>query len=332
MEKIIHKLINDFTEGVDTYTHNGSTWLIFTESKQWVIELTDGKTLWYNYNFFNNVFSYTSMDVVENQQYITKWVEDNVINKVKDTILEKNITEGEVEEIIENGVKYTSELTHIDLGELEDTIQNGVKETNPVDVMKFFDNKMNDAIENGVKETQFNDNENKSWVEGVIKGGVKVTLNTEYMPTSMVEDIIQSGVKHTEYGDWLDGDERLGDIIENGVKETNYDTDNYTDDVNEVIREGVKETKTPGNGDLKSTVEWMKENNSNSYTKMIDDVIDNGVKETKSIGNESPNYPSSVINHIIKEGEKVNGTYAGGQRQSEKCKSVVEYGTKNPTD
>jgi hypothetical protein len=332
MEKIIHKLINNFTEGVDTYTHNGSTWLIFSESKQWVIELTESKTLWYNYNFFNNVFSYTSMDVVENQQYITKWVEDNVINKVKDTILEKNITEGEVEEIIENGVKYTSELTHIDLGELEDTIQNGVKETNPVDVMKFFDNKMNDAIENGVKETQFNDNENKSWVEGVIKGGVKVTLNTEYMPTSMVEDIIQSGVKHTEYGDWLDGDERLGDIIENGVKETNYDTDNYTDDVNEVIREGVKETKTPGNGDLKSTVEWMKENNSNSYTKMIDDVIDNGVKETKSIGNESPNYPSSVINHIIKEGEKVNGTYAGGQRQSEKCKSVVEYGTKNPTD
>ena len=65
---------------------------------------------------------------------------------------------------------------------------------------------------------------------------------------------------------------------------------------------------------------------------MIDDVIDNGVKETKSIGNESPNYPSSVINHIIKEGEKVTGTYAGGQRQSEKCKSVVEYGTKNPTD
>ena len=30
--------------------------------------------------------------------------------------------------------------------------------------------------------------------------------------------------------------------------------------------------------------------------------------------------------------EKINGTYAGGQRQSEKCKSVVEYGTKNPTD
>ena len=332
MEKIIHKLINNFTEGVDTYTHNGSTWLIFSESKQWVIELTESKTLWYNYNFFNNVFSYTSMDVVENQHYITKWVEDNIINGVKRTMSETIPDSFLIEDTVINGVKETNGTLRRTLLGVDDIIQNGVKETNPVDVMKFFDNKMNDAIENGVKETQFNDNENKSWVEGVIKGGVKVTLNTEYMPTSMVEDIIQSGVKHTEYGDWLDGDERLDDIVENGVKETNYDTDNYTDDVNEVIREGVKETKTPGNGDLKSTVEWMKENNSNSYTKMIDDVIDNGVKETKSIGNESPNYPSSVINHIIKEGEKVNGTYAGGQRQSEKCKSVVEYGTKNPTD
>ena len=91
------------------------------------------------------------------------------------------------------------------------------------------------------------------------------------------------------------------------MKETNYDTDNYTDDVKEVIREGVKETKTPGkDGDILSTIEWMEENKSNSYTKMIDDVIDYG--------------------------EKINGTYAGGQRQSEKCKSVVEYGTKKPTD
>ena len=39
-----------------------------------------------------------------------------------------------------------------------------------------------------------------------------------------------------------------------------------------------------------------------------------------------------MINNVIDNGEKINGTYAGGQRQSEKCKSVVEYGTKNPTD
>jgi hypothetical protein len=75
----------------------------------------------------------------------------------------------------------------------------------------------------------------------------------------------------------------------------------------DALQNGIKETKTPGkDGDILSTIEWMEENKSTSYPKMIDDVIDNG--------------------------EKIDGTYAGGQRQSEKCKSVVEYGTKNPTD
>jgi len=82
-----------------------------------------------------------------------------------------------------------------------------------------------------------------------------------------------------------------------------------------------------------STVEWMKENNSNSYPKMIDDVIDNGVKEVVSYDEHKrgPVNTFGYIDDIIKEGEKINGTYAGGQRQSEKCKSVVEYGTKNPS-
>ena len=262
MDKIIHKIINEFTDGVDTYTHNGSTWLIFTEFKQWVIELTEDKTLWYNYNFFKEVFSYASMDVVDNQQYITKWVEDNIINGVKRTMSETIPDSFLIEDTIQNGVKRTKDNPFSMITNVENTIQNGVKETielmnelpnrvkkiikkgvketNHVDVMKFFDNKMDDAIENGVKEI----------------------FDTEYMPNVMVEDTIQNG---------------------------------------------IKETKTPGkDGEIMSTVEWLYENKSNSYTKMINDVLDNG--------------------------EKINGTYAGGQRQSEKCKSVVEYGTKNPTD
>ena len=107
--EIVRELIEYNCDGVDKYIHNNSTWLIFTDDKKWVIELTKDGTLWYNYNFFKDVFKYLSLDVVENQHYITKWVED--------------------------------------------TIQNGVKETNPVDVMKFFDNKMEDALQNGVKET-----------------------------------------------------------------------------------------------------------------------------------------------------------------------------------
>ena len=85
MEKVINRMINDAVEGVDTYKTKDSTWIIFTESKKWVIELTKDGTLWYNYNFFNDLMMYLSMDVVENQHYITKWVEDNVINGVKNT-------------------------------------------------------------------------------------------------------------------------------------------------------------------------------------------------------------------------------------------------------
>ncbi len=86
MEKVVNRLIDNAVEGVDTYKTDGSTWLIFTETKKWVIELTKDGTLWYNYNFFKDLLAYLSMDVVENQHYITKWVEDNVINKVKRTL------------------------------------------------------------------------------------------------------------------------------------------------------------------------------------------------------------------------------------------------------
>ena len=55
-----------------------------------------------------------------------------------------------------------------------------------------------------------------------------------------MEEAIQNGVKHTEYGDWLDGDERFDDIIENGIKETwGYEKQSQMI-VNEVINKGEK--------------------------------------------------------------------------------------------
>ena len=50
--EMVKELIDFNCKGVDTYNHNGSTWLIFTDNKKWVIELTKEKTLWYNYYFF----------------------------------------------------------------------------------------------------------------------------------------------------------------------------------------------------------------------------------------------------------------------------------------
>ena len=151
MEKIINRLIDDAVVNVDKYVNNGSTWLIFTESKQWVIELTKDGTLWYNYIFFKNLFAYISMDVVENQHYITKWVEDNIINGVKDTQDGFSLHEYRAEEIIQNGVKHT--MWSNDYDDVEDTIQNGVKETKlgAPDNRDYF---IEDTIQNGIKGTK----------------------------------------------------------------------------------------------------------------------------------------------------------------------------------
>ena len=263
MEKIVNKLIDEFIKGVDTYTHNGSTWLIFTDKKEWVVELTEEKTLWYNYNFFKGVFAYVSMDVVENQQYITKWVEDNIIGGVGQTQRCSQVSDRLLEVTIQNGVKENS-FTYVGkiIGCVE-AIENGVKETRLE--MNITEGEVDDIIQDGVKETMFNQGHQSYTVKNIIENGVRHTLNTEYMPTSMVEDIIQSGVKET--------------------KGHGFEQQNIIDDI---VKDGVKETKTPGkDGDILSTIEWMEENKSNSYTKMIDDVIDNGIKEVQPLPDQS---------------------------------------------
>jgi hypothetical protein len=279
MEKIINKLIDEFTKGVDTYTHNGSTWLIFTDKKEWVIELTESKTLWYNYNFFKGVFAYVSMDVVENQSYITKWVEDNIVGGVGQTQRCSQVSDRLLEVTIQNGVKENS-LTYVSkiIG-CVGAIENGVKETRLE--MNITEGEVDDIIQDGVKLTQFNDNENKSWVEGVIKEGVKRTFKQKLNVDVLVKEIIQDGVKETNHVDVMGFfNNKMEDALQNGVRHTLNTEYMPTSMVEDIIENGIKETKTPGNGDIVSTVEWLKENNSTSYPKMIDDVIDNGVKKT----------------------------------------------------
>jgi predicted peroxiredoxin len=65
----------------------------------------------------------------------------------------------------------------------------------------------------------------------------------------------------------------------------------------------VKETKTPGaDGDLLSTLEWIKENNTVNIPALIDDVIENGVKYTGGIGN--PNWMGNKVEKAIENGVK----------------------------
>ena len=98
------------------------------------------------------------------------------------------------EDILQNGVKHIFNRTRPDNFDVEDTIQNGVKHTKSMCGKR--DLRVNSTIENGVKHTE----------EGL------------FITISDIKDVTQNGVKHTEYGDWLDGDERIGDIAQNGVK------------------------------------------------------------------------------------------------------------------
>jgi len=126
-KETIFDIINEAVEGADLYEDKGSLWLIFTDDKKWVIELNEKGVLWYNYNFFNSIFKYLSLDVVENEHYITEWVEDTIQNGVKYTRNLGNYRIGSVEDTIQNGVKYTLGLWNRKHLNVEDTIKNGIK-------------------------------------------------------------------------------------------------------------------------------------------------------------------------------------------------------------
>jgi len=319
MEKVVNRLIDNAVEGVDTYKTDGSTWLIFTETKKWVIELTKDGTLWYNYNFFKDLLVYLSMDVVENQHYITKWVENNVINKVKRTLDLELRNQLNVENTIQNGVIETKLTTSPFTNYVEDAIENGVKETidlemDDEEVVEYF-------IENGVKETtpsgylgsiemkgkivhQFESPKQNNEVEDTIQNGVKETLNTAYMPQEMVEETIENG---------------------------------------------IKETKTPGkDGNIKSTLEWVSKNGTFSVRELIDGVIENGVKETKIGAPNNRDYfikdtiengvkltnsslqidGSCVIEDVIKDGVKYTGGIGNPNWMGDKVETAIENGVK----
>jgi hypothetical protein len=330
MEKIVNKLINHVIKGVDTYTHNGSTWLIFTESKQWVIELTESKTLWYNYNFFKGMFAYTSMDVVENQHYITKWVEDNIINKVKDTILEQNITEGEVEGIIEMAVKENSFSFVRMKVDSYNVIKNGVKETNKslrIDGSLVIE----DTIQNGVKKTT------PSGYLGSIEMNGKIVHQIESpKQNNEVEDTIQNGVKHTEIG-WHQCN-NVDDVIEKGVIETKGDaSQNPMGKVTKVIKNGINKSIAAGYERPNSLVyvKWPDEidevlengvrhtlNTEYMPTSMVEDIIQSGVKEIKGHGFEQQNIIDDIVENGVKE------TLVSGSWNNDKMEDVLQNGVK----
>ena len=232
MENLIHKYIEQNVKGVDTYQHDSSTWLIFTDDKKWVIELTKDGTLWYNYNFFNSIFIFFSLDVIENQHYITKWVEDTIQNGVRYTGWMPLAKLSRVEDTIQNGVRHTHQKKIWYNFVVEDTIQNGVRSTLP-EKTTCSPHLLEDIVQNGLKNTKVRYNWTVKNVENTIQNGVKRTCNT-LIDMESIEHTIQNGIKNTKAGGYL------GPITIRGKVFHQFESSNRTDNVDEVVSQGVK--------------------------------------------------------------------------------------------
>ena len=243
-KEVLFEIIDDVTNGMDIYNHNGSLWIINTKELKWVVEFTNDKTLWYNYNIFKSLFKAMSLDVMENQVYITEWFESRFLNvyTVKTTVDPFFDQDQYVEDTIQNGVKYTKNQKLNDLSVVEDTIQNGVKDTKGGEIINEI--VVEDTIQNGVKDT-------------------KRTRLIKLAADQMVEDTIQNGVKHTECYDGRRST-KVEDTIQNGVKQTELSKRDFFPE--DILQNGIMETI----GTLRRTVEWG-----------VDDIIQNGVKHTE---------------------------------------------------
>jgi hypothetical protein len=305
-KEVLFEIIDDVTNGMDIYNHNGSLWIINTKELKWVVEFTNDKTLWYNYNLFKNLFKAISLDVSENQKYITEWFESRFLNvyTVKTTVDPFFDQDQYVKETIQNGVKDTKEFKWLQIDDVEDTIQNGVKRTVPESIADSF--AIADTIQNGVKHTDCYDGRRSKKVDDTIQNGVKQTelSKRDFFPEDIlqngimetigtlrrtvewgVDDIIQNGVKHTEDGDWLDGDERFINIIQNGVKQTHEDMYHHKGRIGGVIKNGVKELQPLPAQD--GNMDWGnyyngKEDRTKTFNSYLNDTITYGKKIIKN--------------------------------------------------
>jgi hypothetical protein len=301
-KEILNKLFDAYTKDVELYRNGGSIWLIFTENKKWVIELTKEETLWYNYRFFNNIFRMLSLDLINNQDYITEWVEETIINGVK-----RVPSEGRRGEQM-GRVKDTKKGHNIHINSVGDAIQNGIKET--ISETENLPYDVEDAILNGVKMVVAGECERTNpSIEDIIKSGVKNRIKntwTNMIPNEYdwsddfnkeLEDVIQNGVKETKPMDeWVNTNNIVNKVIVNGVKEVKpaytiiYNPMNCESviteekripDVTDVIRDGIKEVQPlpaqDGNRDF-GVYYNRQEDRTKPHTQYVNDVIQNGDK------------------------------------------------------
>jgi hypothetical protein len=297
-------------EGADKYVTKSSMWLIFTEEKRWVIEFTNTKTLWFNYNLFHSELKLLSMDCVESKDIIKEWFESRFLEKeishVTDT---SNMPYLIVENVVRNGVKDTKDSLLGSKLQVEDTIQNGVKHT--LDRLNRATAKVEDTIQNGVKDTEQRISNMRNRVDNTLQNGVKESKPILEKNKLYVNKAIQNGVKNTEPHVFLSVFV-VENAIQNGVKEIDGDSSPLENIVEDTIQNGVKDV-----------LGW----NFNMRQDNVEDTIENGVKQVKS--------DKGYMNHFkqiyraeqtIENGVKDTG--ARHLRVGRKVKDVIQNGVK----
>ena len=199
MKKIIDKLISSSIVGADVYRYKGTTWLIFSEQNRWVVELTDEGTLWYNYNFFNDIFKYVSLECGgESKDYIIGWANDYFFKDIKKAGMGvPGDGEWASDIVINYGVK---------------NVGMGVPGERAADIV----------INEGVMEVKGDEEENKSKVIFVMDKGVK-EIKANMLIDPYVVNVIENGIKNIypdkiphDY-DWSD-EFNANKVIDGGVK------------------------------------------------------------------------------------------------------------------
>jgi hypothetical protein len=237
----------------------------------------------------------------------------------------------EVEGVIENGVKETKGSIFDNPTEVKNTIQNGIRH---VEIGWAQDNNVEDVIKGGIKNTINHPARPQEVVDNTIKNGIKETKQEPSQRTWMSEEVINNGIKETKKGGFNQHYDMFG-TIENGIKDTVcgvleiYNPIHFEpelsemkrmNEVNIVLENGIKETKTPNHHNAVNAFDFLKYNGADSHHELIDRVIQNGIKEVKELPDKSgmllgygeyyarredKTYPhTDIVNDVIRNGIK----------------------------
>ena len=280
MQKVINELINNSIIGIDTYRYKDSTWLIFSDDLKWVVELTNDGTLWFNYRFFNNLLSYVSLNSNEATKYITKWAESYFFEPKDFTVTSSASThrriraENLMPKIIKDGIKEIVP-THMD----EDYIDHVIYEGDFINKTSYFGKSSDDdytknylvsITRDGIKKTETNfiiDGQpgkrynpecpaNNTEIHLIVSDGIKQTKTIEPgdlditldwldhtghsdVPT-LINEIIDTGVKNVRSGSPMSF--VIKEVVNEGIKETNIIYGDIFEQVETIIRDGIKNT------------------------------------------------------------------------------------------